>query len=105
MSFVFSTNSGSPQTVDVVNVKEDKFFEISTSQSSGKYLVNDVTDDHTSGIGNVTIDTQKQPANADVYTIDGRLVRRNAMTTDAAEAVKGLERGLYIVGGKKVVVR
>ena len=105
VSFVFSTNSGSPQTVDVVNVKEDKFFEISTSQSSGKYLVNDVTDDHTSGIGNVTIDTQKQPANADVYTIDGRLVRRNAMTTDAAEAVKGLERGLYIVGGKKVVVR
>ena len=91
VSFVFSTNSGSPQTVDVVNVKEDKFFEISTSQSSGKYLVNDVTDDHTSGIGNVTIDTQKQPANADVYTIDGRLVRRNAMTTDAAEAVSALK--------------
>ena len=44
VSFVFSTGSGSPQTVDVSNVTSDKFFEISTTKNSeGKYLVNDVT--------------------------------------------------------------
>ena len=43
VSFVFSTGSGSPQTVDVTNVTTDKFFEISTSKEGDKYLVNDVT--------------------------------------------------------------
>ena len=44
VSFVFSTGSGSPQTVDVTNVTTDKFFEISTTKNSeGKYLVDDVT--------------------------------------------------------------
>ena len=44
VSFVFSTGSGSPQTVDVANVTTDKFFEISTTKNSeGKYLVDDVT--------------------------------------------------------------
>jgi len=44
VSFVFSTGSGSPQTVDVTNVTADKFFEISTTKNSeGKYLVDDVT--------------------------------------------------------------
>lgn len=41
-------------------------------------------------------------ATVNVYSLDGRLVRRNA---DAAAAVSGLEKGLYIVNGKKVVVR
>ena len=44
VSFVFSTGSGSPQTVDVTNVTTDKFFEISTTKNSeGKFLVDDVT--------------------------------------------------------------
>ena len=43
VSFVFSTGSGSPQTVDVTNVTTDKFFEISSSKEGDKYLVNDVT--------------------------------------------------------------
>jgi alpha-amylase len=51
VSFVFSTGSGSPQTVDVSNVTTDKFFEISnTKNSDGKYLVNDVTSQYQSDI-------------------------------------------------------
>ena len=43
VSFVFSTGSGSPQTVDVTNVTTDKFFEISTAKDGDKYKVDDVT--------------------------------------------------------------
>ena len=43
VSFVFSTSTGSPQTVDVTNVTTDKFFEISASKDGSKHLVNDVT--------------------------------------------------------------
>ena len=48
----------------------------------------------TTGIKAVSVD---QPQ--DVYTIDGRLVRKQAASTD------GLEKGVYIVNGKKHIVR
>ena len=38
----------------------------------------------------------------DVYTIDGRLVRRGVR---AEGALNGLPAGLYVVGGVKVLVR
>lgn len=41
-----------------------------------------------------------EAATADVYTVDGKLVRRAA---DATRALEGLPAGIYIVGGKKVV--
>jgi hypothetical protein len=37
-----------------------------------------------------------------VYTIDGKLLKRNVKAT---EALKGLNKGLYIVGKKKVAVK
>lgn len=103
VNFVFSTGTGSPQTVDVVNVNTDKYFEISTEQSGGKYLVNDVTDRYPTGIDVVSPDTTKQPNNMNVYTIDGRLVRSCGAGVTAREVLHGLEKGIYIVGGKKVV--
>lgn len=103
VSFVFSTNSGTPQTVDVVNVKTDKFYEISTTMSNGKNTVDDVTEQHSTGIGTVTVDNTAEPARTDVYTIDGRLVRSCAKGTTAAEALNGLQKGLYIVNGQKMI--
>lgn len=38
-----------------------------------------------------------------VYTIDGRLVRSLGTGVTTSEALDGLEKGIYIVGGKKVV--
>lgn len=106
VNFVFCTNAGTPQTVDVLNAKTDKYYEISSEMSGAKYLVNDVTDQYPTGISGVVVD-DATVGNTDmnVYTIDGRLVRRNATGTTAEDAVRGLDRGLYIVGGKKVVVR
>lgn len=103
VNFVFSTGTGSPQTVDVVNVNTDKYFEISTEQSGGKNLVNDVTDQYPAGIGGVYAGTQERPDNMNVYTIDGRLVRSLGTCVTTSEALDGLEKGIYIVGGKKVV--
>ena len=42
--FVFSTGTGTPQSVDIDDVNTDKYFEISTSTDvASKHLVNDVT--------------------------------------------------------------
>lgn len=103
--FVFSTASGSPQTVDVNNVCKDSYFEISSTSEGGKYKVDDVTDKYATSIGGIVADKAEGRTSAGVYTIDGRLVRHTSGCTTANEAVSGLAKGLYIVNGKKVVVK
>lgn len=103
--FVFSTASGSPQTVDVNNVSKDSYFEISSTSEDGKYKVDDVTDKYATSIGGIVADKAEGHTSAGVYTIDGRLVRHTSGGATADEAVSGLAKGLYIVNGKKVVVK
>lgn len=103
--FVFSTASGSPQTVDVNNVSKDSYFEISSTSEGGKYKVEDVTDKYATSIGGIVADKSEGRTSAGVYTIDGRLVRHTSGGATADEAVSGLAKGLYIVNGKKVVVK
>lgn len=103
--FVFSTASGSPQTVDVNNVSKDSYFEISSTSEGGKYKVEDVTDKYATSIGGIVADKAEGRTSAGVYTIDGRLVRHTSGGATADEAVSGLAKGLYIVNGKKVVVK
>ncbi len=93
VSFVFSTGSGSPQTVDVADVTTDKFFEISTSMDGSKHLVNDVTAQYITGIGSVVADHEND---GKVYSLDGRLVHTNG-------SLEGLPKGIYIINGRKVV--
>ena len=95
VSFVFSTGSGSPQTVDVTNVTTDKFFEISTSKEGDKYLVNDVTENYSSGISAMYSDSD---SNGMIYTLDGRLVRKDGK-------FESLPKGIYIVNKKKIIVK
>ena len=95
VSFVFSTSTGSPQTVDVTNVTTDKFFEISASKDGSKHLVNDVTASYISGISPITF---KTVGNGKVYTLDGRLVRTNG-------SLDNLPKGVYIINGKKHVLK
>ena len=52
------------------------------------------------GISNAV--TENKADNANVYSIDGVLVKKNAK---ASETTKGLSKGVYIVGGKKVLVK
>lgn len=100
VNFVFSTGSGSPQTVDITGINKDAYFEISTTKDNdSKYYVNDVTSTMT-GINTITSD--KETTNNNVYTIDGRQVRSNV---NSADALQGLSKGIYIVNGKKYVVK
>ena len=69
----------------------------------GFYVVDDGDDDDdedddTEAVEAVTIDFV---VNADVYTTSGLLVVRNA----SEQEVRALFPGLYIIGGKKVVIR
>ena len=93
VNFVFSTGNGSPQTVDIENVRTDKFFLIVNEQEGGKYKVSDVTGD--TGIPVFT--TPASPSSSYIFTLDGRRV--NTTTTD------GLPRGIYVKDGKKIVVK
>ena len=95
VSFVFSTSTGSPQTVDVTGITADKFFEISASKDGSKHQVNDVTASYISGMNPATLEAA---GNGNVYTLDGRLV-----STDGR--MDNLPKGIYIVDKRKVVVR
>ena len=48
------------------------------------------------------IATDNGNEHVNVYNTQGQLIRQNVK---AAQAVNGLPRGIYIVGGKKVVVK
>lgn len=97
VSFVFSTGSGNPQTVDVSNIADDRFFEISTQKDGDKYLVNDVTSTYLpSGIKPII--NYDSDASGNVYSLDGRLVR-----TDGK--LENLPKGIYIVNNKKIILK
>ena len=45
------------------------------------------------------IETVSKMAAADIYTVDGHLVRKQATTTD------GLKKGIYIINNHKIIVK
>ena len=100
VNFVFSTNSGSPQTVDVNNISEDTFFVISAETEGGKNKVNTLS----AGIDNAVAE-QPTATGTTIYTADGRLVRTLTPGERMEQVLPTLPRGLYITGGKKYVVR
>ncbi len=58
------------------------------------------TTDKQSGVASIVVDGEN--ASVDVYTITGIKVMSNVVP---AQAVKSLDKGFYIMGGKKVVIR
>lgn len=96
INFVFNVGTGSPQTVNVEEVKDDAYFIITADQIGSNYAVNDVTAQYITGIEAISVDPKTTEINNKVYTLDGRLVN----TTGSMD---GLRKGIYIVGGKKVI--
>lgn len=92
VNFVFSTGTGSPQTVDVTGVKATSFFEVSSSKEGAKNLVNDVSSTVTA-ISNAVLSPTRQQDDA-WYTTDG--IRMKSQPT---------AKGIYIHQGKKYVVK
>lgn len=93
ISFVFNTNSGNQQTIDVYDLKKDTYIEISDEKDSQKhYTIKDVTDLMSTGINIQTVD--KQNLSTIWYDMQGR--RYNHRPT---------QPGVYINGGKKIMIR
>ncbi len=88
VNFVWSTGSGSPQTVDVSNIKQTSFFEISTETEGAKYKVTDVTEAN----GIPTIQNQKSAADvkANAYNLSGQRIGKDF-------------HGIVIQNGKKIL--
>ena len=87
--------TGKKQTEDIKAVNSTKFYEITTTQSNGKYTCKDVTADMpTTGITAApTIDNTASKDNA-WYTLSGMKLGK-----------KPAESGVYIHQGKKVIIR
>ena len=99
VSFVFSTGSGSPQTVDVADVTKDAFFEVLSEKDGEKYKVKNVTDSYATGIRSIEA---AEGGNVKVYSLDGRLILQ---APNGSEAIKLLKKGVYIINNKKVVIK
>lgn len=102
VNFVFSNGNGSPQSVDVENVNATKFFVIRNEKNAqGHYLIDDVSS--ASSVECINTVTDNQSSSLNVYTTDGRLLRRLPAGTSESDALNSLPRGMYIVNGKKLV--
>ena len=89
VNFVFSTNEGKPQTVDITNINRDTYFEISTDKNDDKFTVNNVTETMT-GIEQIKTESKNIYG---IYTIDGRRLSN----------MRNLPHGIYILNGKKYI--
>ena len=93
ISFVFNTDTGNQQTINVYDLKKDTYIEISNEKDSQKhYTIKDVTDLMSTGINIQTVD--KQNLSTIWYDMQGR--RYNHRPT---------QPGIYINGGKKIMIR
>ncbi len=90
VQLVFSTGTGSPQTIDTEKLTETTFYEVLNEKSGSKYKLNKTT-----GIQGVKID--KSNCNR-IYTLTGRLVNSQGR-------VDGLQHGIYIINGKKTLIK
>ena len=99
VSFVFSTGSGSPQTVDVADVTQNAFFEVLSEKDGDKHKVKDVTADYATAIRSIEAIPE---GSVKVYSLDGRLIRE---ALNGNEAIKSLKKGVYIINNKKVVIK
>ena len=95
-NFIINQGNNKPQTSDIAHLTTDKYFLAAISGSKVSYQ--DVTSEHTTAID--AIPSDQIPGLSDIYTIDGRMIRRGA---EAGKAFSDLPKGIYIINGKKVV--
>ena len=89
VNFVFSTGTGSPQTIDINDINETTYFEISTDTEGGKNKINDVTS--TTDIEQI-MESQNPLPNNRYYNLNGQQVEPN-------------RPGIYIHNGRKFVIK
>ena len=104
VNFVFNTNNGAQQTVNIQNINKTSYIEIlNEKDGAGHYKIKDVTDQYASGINSATYERNNKVAKTKVISIDGKTIRRFNSQVSTNEAITGLPSGIYIVNGSKVV--
>ena len=88
VNVVFSTGTGSPQTVDVTEISEDKYFVIKTTQAGSKYIVEE---DKATGIEDLRSSYEFNVQSSELYDPSGRRV------------ASPHRKGVYIKLGRKIV--
>ena len=98
VNVVFSTGTGSPQTVDVTGITEDAYFVIkNTTNEDGKYDVTDVS----TTVGISEIKNEELRIKNEIYDLSGRRVASSLHHSSTSS----LPKGVYIRGGKKYLVK
>ena len=72
--------------------------EVATEETG---MINLPIDGTINSINSISLDST-MPAQVDVYTLTGVKVRSNV---NAGGATRGLNKGLYVIGGKKIFVK
>ena len=95
VSFVFSTGTGTPQTVDFTDINKDTYLEVLNEKNNeGHYKIKDVTANMPStGINSPIIDNTASKDNA-WYTLSGMKMKQ-----------KPNQPGIYIHQGKKQIIK
>ncbi|MBP5388448.1 MAG: family 43 glycosylhydrolase, partial [Prevotella sp.] len=99
----YTSDSRKGEALDTKNIRIVDFW----GNGNGTIVVEDMyltnNDDYSpmqpSSVDDIIV-RQDQPS--EVYTLSGQLIRRGV---NMQEAIQGLSRGIYIIGGKKVVIR
>lgn len=96
VSFVFSTGTGTPQTVDFTDINKDTYLEVLNEKNNeGHYKIKDVTAGMpTTGITAAPTINKETSTNNAWYTLDGMKMNQKPQQT-----------GIYIHQGKKIVIR
>ena len=90
------------QPLDLTNIRIVAFW----GNGSGSIVVDNMyltnNDDYSIYDPDAVEMAEAMPATVDVYSVDGMCLRHNV---DEGRALQGLSRGIYIVGGRKYLVK
>lgn len=100
-SYILSDGTWYYHTAGVKNVKGLRgWIQTSAAPSGTKFFINGVEEGEATAIEGIesSMEVSKR-INSNIYNLNGQLVRSNSVSAE------GLDKGIYIIGGKKVVVK
>ncbi|MDD6591969.1 MAG: hypothetical protein PUE86_08210 [Prevotella sp.] len=100
-SYILSDGIWYYHTKGVKNVKGLRgWIQTSAAPSGTKFFINGVEEGEATAIEGIesSMEVSKR-INSNIYNLNGQLVRSNSVSAE------GLDKGIYIIGGKKVVVK